>query len=631
MDPRLLDYYTAELIRLREVAAGFAQQHPKIAGRLGEKIPETADPYVEFLVEAFCLMAARTHVKLDAEFPRFAARLLDVISPGYLAPTPSISVARIYPHHTHGLSPQGYHVPRGATFRSRVARGEKTPCQFRSAQDVVLYPLEISDVRLTGIPADVAGLAHYVPSQRQVRGAMRLRLRTTNGARIADLQGLDRLPVYLCGDEHVASHLFELLHASSIASLVGEPGKFGIKGNASAVAAGPLAHEGLGTAQGLLPLTSSKFHGHNLLREYFACPSRFYFFTLTGLAEGFRRVEGPEVEIIVLLDQLTTKHASMVDASRLALFCTPVINLFSRRTDKFEISAGSTDTLLSASRLDPLDYEVFSVGKVIAQQTPTSLGTEFRPLFETVNSDGANCGRYFTIRREPRRPSDAARHNGTRTSYIGTETFVSLVDQNDAPWNGSLRYLMADAWVTNRDLPMLVPRDGLDDLDLADEGAGDAIRSVGLVRPPSIPRPPCSGRDVPWRLIRHLNFNQVPLAGVDHRAGGRNLRDLLRLFLAPNDAQGLRQVEGLIGMETRMVERMLPGNGPMMFGRSLTSVLTVDEAGFSGTSPWLLGLILEHFLAHHASTSASSQTELHSMQRGLIARWPARVVSSGNV
>ncbi len=116
---------------------------------------------------------------------------------------------------------------------------------------------------------------------------------------------------------------------------------------------------------------------------------------------------------------------------------------------------------------------------------------------------------------------------------------------------------------------------------------------------------------------------------MDHRDGGKGLRDFVRLHLSDGDTEGLRQIEGLIGMKTRPVTRMLPGNGPLVFGRGTECVLTVDETGFSGASPYLLGVILEHFLARHASISSFAQTELHSMQRGLIARWPVRMGKSG--
>lgn len=624
MDARLLDYSNQALIYLRELGAAFGRQHPLIAARLDMHAGEVADPYVERLLESFCFMAARAQIKMDAEFPRFAERLLEVIYPNYVAPTPSMSVARIYPDKTEARLSGGVHVPRGTVLKARKPAGEKTACRFRTGLDVTLYPLEISEAKLTALPLAVPSLDRYVPHDRQLRGALRLRLRTTNGARIADLGELDRVPVYLAGDEQVASHLFELLHAGSVGLLVGEPGAMARP--LSAVTSEPVALEGFGVDQGLLPLTWSKFHGHNLLQEYFACPSRFFFFTLTGLAEGFSRIAGSEVEIIVLLDQPTDRLANLVDASRFALFCTPVINLFEKQTDKIEIHPGEAEIRLVPSKLEPLDYEIFAIRTLSAQNASFSNELEFRPLFQTLNHDEGNYGRYFSSRRERRLVSDLGRLYGTRTPYIGTEVFVSLVDQSQAPYGEDLRYLSAHAWVTNRDLPLLVPRNGVSDLEGIDEAA---IESIGLIRPPSPPRPPYAEREMAARLIRQLNFNYLPFSDMDHRDGGQALRDLLGLFLSGEDRERRRQVDALIGVKTQPVTSMLPGNGPLVFGRGIECVLTVDETGFSGVSPYLFGAIIEHYLARHASINSFTQTGLDSIQRGRVARWPVRMGMRG--
>ncbi len=627
MDPRLLEYYNQELIYMRELATEFANAHPKIARRLGMQAGEVADPYVERLIESFCFMSARMQIKLDAEFPRFTGRLLEVLYPNYVAPTPSMAVARLYPSIEEGNLVEGHLVARGTSFTSYVPDGENTACEFRSSQDVTLYPLEIASARLTGIPPDIPALERYVPAHTQVRGALRLRLRMSREAKISQLRGLDRLPVYLAGDEHVASHLFELLHAGGVATVIGAPGQFNKPGAAThAVTQDAVVYEGLRTDQSLLPLTWSKFHGHNLLHEYLACPSRFYFLALTGLEEGLRKIEGREVEIVILLDQPTDRLANLVDASRFALFCTPVINLFPKRTDRIELSDGATEFHVVPARLAPLDYEVFSVETLYGQVTETSSEQEFRPLYQSLSNDEGNYGRYFSMRRERRLTSDSARRYGTRTPYVGTEAFVSLVDQNEAPYRGGIRYLSVGAHVTNRDLPSLVPRDGVDDLIAENKGA---LASVGLIRAPSAPKAPYAERELAWRLIRQLNFNYLPLEDVDHRPGGQGLRDLLRLFLTGEDAEHRRQVESLVGVKTRPVTRKLPGNGPLTFGRGIECSLTVDETGFSGVSPYLFGLILEHYLTRHVSINSFTQTELYSMQRGRIARWPVRMGTRG--
>ncbi|AXF13440.1 type VI secretion system baseplate subunit TssF [Paraburkholderia caledonica] len=627
MDPRLLEYYNQELIYMRELAGEFAQAHPKIARRLGMQAGDVADPYVERLIESFCFMSARMQIKLDAEFPRFTGRLLEVLYPNYVAPTPSMAVARLYPSRTEGNLVDGFHIARGTAFTARIPAAETTACEFRSGQDVTIYPLEIVEARLTGIPPDIPALDSYVPAHTQVRGALRLRLRTTGEAKMSRLRGLDRLPVYLAGDEQVASHLFELLHAAGVATLTGEPGQFTTRGRPlHAVTKNAVVHDGFRTEQGLLPLTWSKFHGHNLLHEYFACPSRFYFFTLTGLEDGLQQVDSREVEIVVLLDQSPDRLANLVDASRFALFCTPVINLFPKCTDRIDLSAGESEFHVVPARLAPLDYEVFSVETMSGQVDLTSVQLEFRPLYQTLNNDEGNYGRYFSTRRERRLMSDSARRYGTRTPYIGSEMFVSLVDQHEAPYAENIRYVSVNAHVTNRDLPRLVPRDGIDDLTMADSAP---LESIGLIRAPTAPQAPYAERETAWRLIRQLNFNYLPLEDLDHRPGGQGLRDLLRLFLNDGNTEHRRQVESLVGVKTRPVTRKLPGNGPLVFGRGIECSLTVDENGFSGTSPYLFGVVLEHYLARHVSINSFTQTEMHSMQRGRVARWPVRMGARG--
>jgi len=626
MDPHLLDTYNRELLYMREMADEFAQQHPKIAKRLGMQGTEVADPYVERLIESFCFMSARTQIKLDAEFPRFTQRLLEVIYPNYVSPTPSMAVAQLHPNTQEGDLSSGFTVPRHTAFKAHVPEGEQTACEFRSSQEVTLWPVQIVSAKLTGAPPDIPHLDRYLPAHVQVKGALRITLRINGEASFSDLNGLDRLPVYLPGDEAIASHLFELLHTSAVASMIGVPGA--IANYPHIVTKEALVHEGLQPDQSLLPLQWNTFHGHNLLHEYFACPSRFYFFALTQLAPGLARIEGKETEIVVLLSKAPGKLVSHVDARQFALYCTPVVNLFPSRTDRIELNQSQAEFHLVPDRARPLDYEVYSVTGMSGQVEASSESLDFRPLFDSLNQDEGNYGRYFSVRRERRLSSDVARKYGTRTPYIGTELFVSLVDQNDAPYRQDLRYLSVQALLTNRDLPQLVPRNGIADLRVADS---IPVTSVGLIRPPSPPQAPFAEREMAWRLIRQLGFNYLPLTSMNGREGGQAVRDLLRLFVSSEETVQMRQVQSLIGSDLEPVTRRLPGSGPLVYGRGVACKLTVDEAGFSGVSPYLFGLILEHWVARHVSINVFTQTELHSMQRGQITRWPVRMGGRGGV
>ena len=68
MNPRLLELYNQELHHVRESAAEFAKEYPKIASRLTLAGMDCADPYVERLLEGFAYLTARVQLKLDAEY-----------------------------------------------------------------------------------------------------------------------------------------------------------------------------------------------------------------------------------------------------------------------------------------------------------------------------------------------------------------------------------------------------------------------------------------------------------------------------------------------------------------------------------------------------------------------------------
>lgn len=620
MDPQLLEYYNQELVYMRELAGEFASQHPKVAKRLGMHGHEVADPYVERLIEAFCFLSARTQIKLDAEFPRFTQRLLEVVYPNYVAPTPAIAVAQFHPSEKEGDFARGVVVPRWTTLKAGIPDGESTACEFRTTQDVQLWPFEIVEARLTGIPPDIPGLERYVPAHVTVQGALRLRLRINRDTTFAQLPSVDSLAVYLRGDEHIASHLLELVHSAGTVSLIGQPGDMGNK--PSAVSKDAVSLLGFAPGESALPLAWNKFHGHNLVHEYFACPQRFYFFRLNGLAPGLARIDGAEAEIVLLLSKPPGNPAAHVDAGQFALYCAPVVNLFPKRTDRIEIHPGRTEFHMVPDRTSPLDFEIYSVQKIFGQKAEHSEAIDFRPLFATLNGDEGNHGRYFSMRRERRVLSTHARKYGTRTAYTGSEVFLSLVDQNEAPYPDVLRHLSVEALVTNRDLSNLVPRNGRKDLQAPDSVP---VASVGLIRPPSAPRAPFAEGEMAWRLIRQLGFNYLSLTDLDHRQGGQGLRDMLRLFVASENTAQQRQVDSLIGSKVRPVTRRLPDNGPIIYGRGIQCQLTVDETGFSGISPYLFGVVLEHFLARHVSVNSFTETEMTSIQRGLVHRWPARM------
>ena len=57
-----------------------------------------------------------------------------------------------------------------------------------------------------------------------------------------------------------------------------------------------IVHEGFDPAQAILPDDGRSFHGYRLLREYFAFPARFLFFSIGGLRARSHRATGDAFE-----------------------------------------------------------------------------------------------------------------------------------------------------------------------------------------------------------------------------------------------------------------------------------------------------------------------------------------------
>ncbi|EOW6518908.1 type VI secretion system baseplate subunit TssF [Cronobacter dublinensis] len=619
MDNKFLDYYNKELTYMREMAQDFAVRHPKIAARLGMHGIEIADPYVERLIEAFCFMSARMQIKLDAEFPLFTQRLLDIIYPNYTSPVPSMGVVQLKPDFKEGDLTQGYKVARQSAFYTPIAPGEATRCEFRSGHEVTLWPLEIAEARLTSLPPDIPSSAKFHLPLQRLKGALRIKLKLHEELHFSQLVGLDQLPIYIDGDERVVSRIFELIHTAHVAMLVRGQSDAGTED--TLIAQSPLAFEGLNPEQGLLPSQWNIFHGHNLLQEYFACRQRFYFFTLTQLSKGLKNIDSNEAEIIILLDNAPQDLVGHITASRFLLFCTPVVNLFPKHMDKIEVNRALNEFHVVADRSRPLDYEVFSISKVVGQQAETSNEAIFNPLFQTRHYHNGNAGRYFSLTRRSRTLEKNVRKYETRTPYRGTEVFISLVDQHEAPYSDAIRYLSVDALVTNRDLPALLSRTGSFNLTMTDAAPVEGARFVCA---PSVPQPPFAKDESAWRLIRQLSFNYQPLADMDHSLGGEALRKMLRLFVSHSDHEANTQIDALVGCKSEPVIRRLPDDGLLIYGRGVRCTLTVDENGFSGISPYLFGLIMENYISRHAAINVFTETELVSMQRGRITCWKAR-------
>jgi type VI secretion system protein ImpG len=617
MDPRLLGYYNRELQYIRETGQEFAKEFPKIAGRLGIESLECTDPYVERLLESFAFLTARVQLRLDAEFPRFTQHLLNMVYPHYLSPTPSMAVVQLQPSLSEGALADGFKVPRGSVLKSLVGRGEQTACEYRTAHDTTLWPLEITGAEYTSFLGDLGNLRLPV----KAKAAIRLRLHASAGLTLGQL-ALDELPLYLRGGDEIAMRLYELLLAHTVALVVRPAGQ-----GASAsevILDDPVRPLGFEDEEALLPFGPRSFQGYRLLSEYFALPSRFLFANLVRLATAIRRCASPDLEIVIVLDAQDARLEKAIGPAQFDLFCTPAVNLFPKRTDRIHLTESESEYHVVPDRTRPMDYEVYQVTEVIGYGASGDEKQEFFPFYALNDRSSAeDMSSYYTVHREPRMLSTKQRSQGARSSYVGSEVFLALVDSTEAPIRPQLKQLALNSLCTNRDLTLHIPI-GQRSSDFVLE-SGAPVEAVRCVAGPTPPRPSYAHGDPSWRLISHLSLNYLSLTDDANGGGASALRELLSLYGDASDPIVHKQIDGVRQVASRSVTRRLPISGPAAFGRGLEVTLTLDEASFEGAGVFLLGSVLERFFAKYVSINSFSETVLKSIQRKEIVRWPARL------
>ena len=620
MDPRLLHYYNRELQHVREVGAEFAAEFPKIAARLGLDAFECSDPYVERLFEGFAFMAARVQLKVDAEFPNFTQHLLEIVYPHYLAPTPSMTVVEFKPDLTEESLAEGFMIPKGCSLRSQIAKGEQTACEYQTAHPLQLWPLEIGQVEYLPSLAAVSSCGLSDPKHlTHVKAAIRIVLRCTAGVRFNQLS-LQTLPLFLRGTGAIPYRLYEqlLANAKALACKFKDGAQVQVKFSAGQ----HLRGVGFEQDEALLRQTPRSFDGYRILQEYFAFPERFLFAELTGLSPLISQCQTDELELFVLLNSSDAQLINALDKSNLGLFCVPAINLFSKRTDRLHVDHRQSEYHVLVDRTRPLDYEVFSIEQV------AGFGNErneqaFLPFYgsKSVYQNQSETA-YYMLRRQKRLMSSKQRRKGMRSSYIGSEAYIALVDAQQAPYPPQITQLGLETLCTNRDLPMVMPV-GLGDTDFSLQISAP-VKSIRCISGPTRPLPAAYEGDSVWRLINHLSLNYLSLIDSDPKQGAASLRELLGLYANHREPAVKKQIEGVISVVAKNVVRRIDSKGPMVFGRGLEITVLLDESAFEGGGYFLMGTVLEQFFARYVSINSFVETVIRTTDRGEVARWPVR-------
>jgi type VI secretion system protein ImpG len=618
LDKALLDLYNRELAYLREMGAEFARDYPKIAGRLGglDDFQGCPDPFVERLLEGFAFLSARVQLKLEAEFPRFTQSLLQTVYPDYLVPTPSMCMVQFEPDWNEPGLANGFTIPRDSTLLSSLGKTEQTRCEYRTAHETVLWPLQVAAadyyVRELG--------SLEIDDSPKANACVRIRIQTAGVIPLREVR-LNSLTFHLSGPGEMPTQIYEELFANATDVLL-QPTTKPVQWRQH-LGMSCIRPVGFDREQSLLPYDCRYFGGYRLLREYFTFPQRFLFFELADLRTSLQRCNEDSIDIIVLLRRANPKLENALSADNFRLFCTPAVNVFPKRLDRVPVTFRDSEFHVVADRTKPQDFEIYKVTSVAGYRESSAQPQTFLPFYAAKDSDPGHAQAYFLTHRVPRVQSQRERLRGSRSRrYTGSEVFVSLVDAAAAPYSSEIKQLGIEALCTNRDLPLHMPM-GVGATDFTMEKAAP-YRSIRCLGAPTPPYPSHVEGEIAWRAINHLSLNYLSLTDERDGKGASALRDILRLYVASDDLQGQKQIDGIRFIDCRFAIRRMSIPRATSFVRGIEVTVTCEEAAFAGIGVFLLGAALDRFFANYVSINSFAQTVVRTIERGEIMRWPAR-------
>ena len=615
MDTRLLKHYENELVFMRDMGAEFAQAYPKIATRLGMDGTEVVDPYVERLFEGVAFLSARVQLELELQYPNLTSNLLEIVYPHYLAPTPSMMIAAFEADRDNTSLTDGYVLPRHTELRSTLREDDQTACVFRTSRDVTMWPIEISEAEYIDGRGEL--VAAGVSRDTEARAAVRLRLSRYAGQPISELS-LKTLTLFLNGQEGKHWDLHELL-STQVSGIVARSTNRRDDW-VTPLRDGRVVPAGFDVDEALLPTPRQSFDGYRLLQEYFAMPERFHFLDLEGLEPAFNRCTGHDVDIYILLRDGMPDVASGVTPGAFTLNAVAAVNLFPKRCDRVHITSSQVEQHVVVDRTAPLDYELYSLSSVAGISGDGEKDVSFRPFYsaDDLTAAGDTHPAYYTQSRKMRQRAERERLKGVRTSYLGSELYLTLVDPKQAPFSSSLDQLAVTAMATNRDLPLLLPTGSRDVFYLPE---GGPVKHVSTPVNPTRPRPSMAQGDTAWRLISHLSLNYLSIAGEKEDQSAAALRELIGIYAPSGNRVLEKQLEGIDSVSSRPIVRRMADEVLSTAVRGLEIKLSFDESFFEGTSVYLLGAVLQRFFQKYVSINSFTETVLVTQQRGEITRW----------
>ena len=570
---KLLLYYQKELLFLKRHGVEFSRRYPKIARRLGYNQGISEDPHIQRLTESFAFLSSRIHQRLDEDLPELMEALLRNLAPQFLHHYPSSCIVSFEPDKISSGITSIHKIPAGTSIYSK--HNSRTICQFRTVYPLTIVPATINEAKI-----------HY--DNLSSVWKVELNLNFFDGIDCS----LNSIRFYLNGPTMVTGIIYTLLcdEVDNIVLRKNNDVLYGIKTNISGA--------GFDESEVTLPRTGNVSYIHNLTLDYFSFTERFNFIDIK-FDSGVELYSGDSVRIVITLKSSAGKYEpekieKNVSEELFRVNCSPVVNLFEKKTEPLRLSDSQDEYQVNADLYSRDDVLIWDINKVTLHRYEDALVKQFslRNLFgleHSVTQQSCNIFWYSSRYRMSSEKRNSEENVYVRLSDDGGEQ--SRIMTGDV--------LSIDAICTNGDIPSSINNGAPDgdfdcDIDIAH------LRVTALNRPSKM-LPAMTLIGMNWRIISHLSLNFILLGGTD---GAMKLREMLSIYNYNNNQSISVFIGWIKELQITPVSSRLPGIYPPVTARGIDITIILSKDADMHPEYFIFCSFLDHFLGLHAPVNS---------------------------
>lgn len=641
-----MSYYNKELRFLREMGQEFAKQYPKIASRLKLSDNEIPDPYIERLLEGVAYLTARTQLKIDAEYPRFVQRILEVVYPQFLYPTPASTIIKFDTSKHYSVNVLNT-LKRGQLLESLPIDidANMLSCHFSLTQNTALTPIELEASHYTNS-------LNYLPDLKSVKtgkslSALRLDFSIRSATKCSELTPED-LVLYLGSELPVASQLLNLL-MNACNNVVCHSFEDARRWNY--VIDDHPKHKGFAKDEALVFDLNKSISSLRLIQEYIQLPEKFLFVSQQGINQAIKKAEingdfalsalqtedvivengvnkrvvGHEkrrFSVSFLFDSYIPELTQLLKEQDITINTAPIVNLFKKKSVRFPVTMQNTDHHVIVDRVHPLDFEVHSIERVKGFDKFNNQQVNFTPIYKATDQEvflnNRHNNAFFSMRREKRAQSSSANLYGGRTSYLGSEVYLSMMSEGQSVFSFNIDHLAVEAWCTNRDLPLILTRSVESDF-LVD--AALPVGAAHIISGVTKPVEAVSEDHTLWSLLNQLNLSYISLTDYADKDSTLLLKELLLAFPHENNEFYKSEINSITQLKVTPMTKVVRHKGAGSLIKGIAVQLTFDESLLAGVHPFLFASILRHYFSRIISINSFVEMTVLTVQKGQIIKW----------